>query len=106
MEDTVTPARRSRRWTRVEPFAANDDRTAEPIHPDRVVGGAHHLVVYQARLVRCSCGATILATDPAALRAPVGVFDHDALELHTSWCEELELADFVAQSNSTNGHRA
>jgi hypothetical protein len=97
MDNTAIPSRRSRRWTRVEPVHARGDRSVES-----TAAGEHHLVVYQARLVRCSCGATILATDPAALRAPVDACDDDTIALHTSWCEQLDLGDFVGRSGSTD----
>jgi predicted short-subunit dehydrogenase-like oxidoreductase (DUF2520 family) len=98
MDDTAISSRRSRRWNRVEPLDARGDRPTEAIAAEE-----HHLVVYEARLVRCSCGATLLATDPAALSAPVDECDDETIELHASWCEDLDLGDFVGRAESNDG---
>ncbi len=86
--------RQPRRWTRVEP--------ARAYAPERVEGttgtGEHHFVVYDARVVRCSCGATLLATDPAVLRAPADSCDIDTIAMHAAWCEKLELGDFSVRA--------
>jgi hypothetical protein len=62
----------------------------------------HRFAVYDARVLRCSCGATMLATHPAALRHPVDVCDDDAIALHAAWCAELQLADFTDGQPATH----
>jgi hypothetical protein len=97
-------ARRTRRWTRVEAPAPVPigDRVAPP--------GGHRLAVYPARVVRCSCGAAILATEPEALRGPVTDLADEVLTLHAAWCEELEVDDFATSEAvapaaiAANGH--
>jgi hypothetical protein len=86
--DGVTPSRRARRWTRVEPV---DARAGRALAAD--TSAEHHLVVFPARVVRCSCGTTIVATDPAVFRAPAGTSDDDSIAMHAAWCAELDLGD-------------
>lgn len=97
MDESAGSPRRARRWTRVE--GRSDAAGHEPI--GQPLG--HRLAVYPARIVRCSCGAAILATDPEALRGPVTDLADDVLSLHAAWCEELEVADFVTPL-AANGH--
>jgi hypothetical protein len=94
----MTPARRSRQWTRVEPPSERNGTSVEP----RAVGD-HRFAIYDARLVRCSCGAMMLATDPVALQQPVDTCDDDAIALHAAWCAELLLTDFGEQQPTANG---
>jgi hypothetical protein len=98
MGGRVGSSRQARHWTRVEPHA-------DALSEDRVVpAGGHQLAVYPARIVRCTCGAAILATDPEALRGPVAELAGEVLSLHASWCEELEVDDFLSSTASSNGN--
>ena len=90
-------SRRNRHWTRV----ASAPAWASPSTPSTLAPGEHRFVVYDARVVRCSCGATILATDPAVLRAAVEHCDVDVIAAHTAWCEELGLSEFGARAIPT-----
>ena len=98
MGGRVGSSRQPRHWTRVEP------RVVAAAIGDVVPSGSHQLAVYPARIVRCTCGAAILATDPEALRGPVAELAGEVLSLHASWCEELEVDDFVSPTASSNGN--